>query len=104
MMGEVGATVTCNNEGVLNNSEEGIIYRLCQDMYQEMQNRSFTSPAGETISWEVHVFFVEVYCEKISSLLNRSTPGFHRDEVIGNEIYFFLTDARRVPVTNTVVV
>ncbi|RNF03225.1 putative Unc104-like kinesin [Trypanosoma conorhini] len=101
MMGEGGAAVTQDGEDVLNSSEEGIIPRLCRDMFQEIQSRSFTSATGETISWEVHVSFVEVYCEKISDLLNRNTPVTLRDDAVGNETYFSLAGARRVQVKNT---
>ncbi|PWV18609.1 putative kinesin protein [Trypanosoma cruzi] len=101
MMGEVGSNVMDDNEDVLNKSEEGIIPRLCRDMFQEIQRRSVKSASGESFSWEVQVSFVEVYCEKISDLLNRNTPVSLREEVVGNETFFALTGVRRVPVSNT---
>ncbi|EKF29717.1 Unc104-like kinesin, putative [Trypanosoma cruzi marinkellei] len=101
MMGEVGSNFMDDNEDVLNKSEEGIIPRLCRDMFQEIQRRSVKSASGESVSWEVQVSFVEVYCEKISDLLNRNTPVSLREEVAGNETFFALTGVRRVPVSST---
>ncbi|KAH9599135.1 Kinesin motor domain [Trypanosoma melophagium] len=100
MMGDMSPNPD-DNEDVLNNSEEGIIPRLCREMFQQIQNRSFSASSGGNISWEVHVSFVEVYCEKISDLLNHGTPVTLRDEVVENETYFTLVGARRVLVTNT---
>ncbi|ESS67045.1 Unc104-like kinesin [Trypanosoma cruzi Dm28c] len=101
MMGEVGSNVMDDHEDVLNKSEEGIIPRLCRDMFQEIQRLSVKSASGESFSWEVQVSFVEVYCERISDLLNRNTPVSLREEVVGNETFFALTGVRRVPVSNT---
>ncbi|ORC90166.1 putative Unc104-like kinesin [Trypanosoma theileri] len=100
MMGDISLNLD-DNEDVLNNSEEGIIPRLCREMFQQIQNRSFTASSGGTISWEVHVSFVEVYCEKISDLLNHGSPVSLRDEVVDNETFFTLVGARRIQVTNT---
>ncbi|KEG14414.1 putative Unc104-like kinesin [Trypanosoma grayi] len=101
MMGDASRNLMTDNDDVLNKTEEGIIPRLCRDMFQQIQNRSFSGESGETVSWEVHVSFVEVYCEKISDLLNHSAPVTLRDEIVDDETYFSLVGARHIPVTCT---
>lgn len=86
-----------NEEG----EEAGIIPRLCKDLFHELGNCSFTASTGERLSWEVHVRYVEVYCERISDLLNSGAPVSLREEVTQQTASFVLVGARRVQVEST---
>ncbi|CAJ1030829.1 putative Kinesin motor domain/Microtubule binding [Leishmania utingensis] len=79
----------------------GIIPRMCRDLFHRLNNRSFTATGGERFSWEVHVRYVEVYCEKISDLLNSGASVGIREEITPQSATFALVGARRVKVTGT---
>jgi hypothetical protein len=79
----------------------GIIPRMCRELFIELANRTLTAPTGERLSWEVHVRYVEVYCEKISDLLNSGASVGIREEITPHSAAFALVGARRIPVTTT---
>nr|CCC47259.1 putative kinesin [Trypanosoma vivax Y486] len=100
LMGEVNAGPPGDSEGSLNDSEEGIIPRFCRDMFKELHHRAAENSGGGTTAWEVSISFVEVYCEKVSDLLNNGAPVLLRDEVVDNETYFGLPGVQRIQVRN----
>lgn len=79
----------------------GIIPRMCRELFIELGNRTFTAPTGERLSWEVHVRYVEVYCEKISDLLNSGASVSIREEITPHSAAFALVGARRIPMSCT---
>ncbi|KAG5490454.1 hypothetical protein JKF63_00574 [Porcisia hertigi] len=98
-----GKTYTMMGENRCSEDDEGagIIPRMCRDLFQELRNRTVTGAGGESLSWEVHVRYVEVYCEKISDLLNSGASISIREEVTPQSATFALVGARRLKVTTT---
>ncbi|CBZ23930.1 putative kinesin [Leishmania mexicana MHOM/GT/2001/U1103] len=103
--GQTGSGKTYTMMGDHRDDEDGegagIIPRMCRDLFHELNNRSFTAPSGERLSWEVHVRYVEVYCEKISDLLNCGASVGIREEITPQSATFALVGARRVKVAAT---
>ncbi|KPI89827.1 putative kinesin [Leptomonas seymouri] len=79
----------------------GIIPRMCRELFIELEKRTFTAPTGERLSWEVHVRYVEIYCEKISDLLNSGATVGIREEITPQSATFVLVGARRIPASST---
>ncbi|KAK7200024.1 kinesin [Novymonas esmeraldas] len=79
----------------------GIIPRMCRELFHELNSRSATAAGGARISWEVHVRYVEVYCEKISDLLNCGASVGIREEITPQSATFALVGARRIKVAAT---
>ncbi|KAG5474048.1 hypothetical protein CUR178_04159 [Leishmania enriettii] len=103
--GQTGSGKTYTMMGDRRDSEDGegagIIPLMCRDLFHELNNRSFTAAGGERLSWEVHVRYVEVYCEKISDLLNSGATVGIREEINRQSATFALVGARRVKVSAT---
>ncbi|KAG5473762.1 hypothetical protein LSCM1_04392 [Leishmania martiniquensis] len=103
--GQTGSGKTYTMMGDRRDGEDGegagIIPRMCRDLFHELSNRSFTATSGERLSWEVHVRYVEVYCEKVSDLLNSGASVGIREEITPQSATFALVGARRVKVTAT---
>ncbi|KPA80445.1 putative kinesin [Leptomonas pyrrhocoris] len=103
--GQTGSGKTYTMMGDYRDSDEGegagIIPRLCRELFMELASRSFTAPTGEHLSWEVHVRYVEIYCEKISDLLNSGASVGVREEITPNSATFALVGARRIPAAST---
>lgn len=103
--GQTGSGKTYTMMGDCRDGDEsegaGIIPRMCRELFIELGSRTFTAPTGERLSWEVHVRYVEVYCEKISDLLNSGASVGIREEITPHSATFALVGARRIPVTST---
>ncbi|CBH10213.1 kinesin, putative [Trypanosoma brucei gambiense DAL972] len=101
MMGDMDGGFLGEDEDVLNDGEEGIVPRLCREMFQKIRDRSVSLSDGGTLTWDVHASYVEVYCEKISDLLNNGAPVTIREVITDNEAHFALNGAQRVNVRNS---
>lgn len=68
MMGKYNPTLVCGGDG-----EEGIIPRVCNDIFQILENKraaELTKPETERIAYRVEVNFVEIYLERVRDLLD----------------------------------
>ncbi|CUF36996.1 kinesin, putative [Bodo saltans] len=68
MMGKYNPTAVCGGDG-----EEGIIPRVCNDIFQLLEERRTaekSKPESERITYRIEVNFVEIYLERVRDLLD----------------------------------